>query len=295
MNDLTLYIYLSGAELLLIGLGLGLIAIMPSIDRWSKRFFITFFSILLLNSCFTLVEIIFYEVPGTAPVQVVSNFWISLLTAFPLPMLTVFLLHSCGENWRKSPLFLAVLVLYSLYFILVVIAQFTSSIYYVTQDGHLHTGALYPLAIAPLVAIGLLTLASLIRRRSKLTRKLFLGILIALVPLTVALIIHLFVTVFLLVDICIVILALLMYGIILSDQFDQYMRQQREIAHQQASILVLQMRPHFIHNTLISIYYLCKQNPEQAQKVTLDFNNYLEKRGIHRRCGLNHHQWSSSW
>ena len=37
------------------------------------------------------------------------------------------------------------------------------------------------------------------------------------------------------------------------------------------------MRPHFIYNTMTSIYYLCSQNPEQAQKVTLDFTNYLRK------------------
>ena len=277
MNDWTLYIYLCGSVLLLIGLGLGLIAIMPSIDQWSKRFFITFFSILLLNSCFALVEIIFFEVPGMALVQVVSNFWMSMLATFPLPMLTVFLLHCCGENWRKSSLFRAVLALYGLYFALIVIAQFTSSIYYVTPDGHLHIGPLYPLAIAPLTVIGLINLIGLIRRRDKLTRKLFFAMIVSLAPLTVSLIIHLFVAAFLLVNTGIAILALLMYGIILSDQIEQYLRQQREIAHQRASILVLQMRPHFIHNTLMSIYYLCQQNPSEAQQVTLNFNTYLEK------------------
>lgn len=182
-------------------------------------------------------------------------------------MLTVFLLHCCGENWRKSPLFRAVLALYGLYFALIVIAQFTSSIYYVTPDGHLHTGPLYPLAIAPLVVIGLINLIALIRRRDRLTRKLFFAIMISLLPLTVALIIHLFVAAFLLVNTGIAILALLMYGIILSDQIEQYLRQQREIDHQHASILVLQMRPHFIHNTLMSIYYLCQQDPMEAQRV----------------------------
>ena len=68
-----------------------------------------------------------------------------------------------------------------------------------------------------------------------------------------------------------------MYCIILSDQIEQYLRQQQEIAGQRASILVLQMRPHFIHNTMLSIYYLCRQDPEEAQRVTLNFNKYLEK------------------
>ena len=277
MTIWTLYIYLCGASLLLMGLGLGLVAIMPDIDRWSKRFFIVFFSILFLNSCFALIENIFYEVPGKAGLQAFSNFWMSLLATLPLPMLTVFLLHCSGEDRRKSGLLPAVSALYGLYFLMVVIAQFTSSIYYVTPDGHVHRGPLYPLAIAPLVMIVLLNLAGLIRRRNALTKKLFIAILISLFPLTVALIIHLFVQVFPLVNMGVAFLALSMYGIILSDQVDQYLRQQREIAHQHASILVLQMRPHFIHNTLMNIYYLCRQDPAEAQRVTLDFNTFLER------------------
>lgn len=55
------------------------------------------------------------------------------------------------------------------------------------------------------------------------------------------------------------------------------MRQQREIAHQRAGVMVLQMRPHFICNSMMGIYYLCDQNPEKAKQVTLDFTTYLRK------------------
>ena len=41
--------------------------------------------------------------------------------------------------------------------------------------------------------------------------------------------------------------------------------------------MVLQMRPHFIYNTMMSIYYLCKQDADKAQQVTLDFTTYLRK------------------
>ena len=160
---------------------------------------------------------------------------------------------------------------------MIVIAQFTTSIYSVAPDGHLHFGPLYPLAIAPLVAIGLFNLTSLIRRRDGLTRKHFLAMLISLLPLTGSMIVHPFISVFPLIDISITISALLMYGIILSDQIEQYQRQQQEIISQRDSILALQMRPNFIHNTLMSIYYLCQQNPMEDQRVTLNFNTYLEK------------------
>ena len=70
---------------------------------------------------------------------------------------------------------------------------------------------------------------------------------------------------------------LAMFTIILYDQIEQYMKQQREIAHQRVSIMVLQMRPHFIYNAMMSIYYLCAKDSKKAQQVTLDFTTYLRK------------------
>ena len=279
MNDWStiLYIFLSGAASLTMGLGLGLTAIMPSVDRWSKRFFTTFFGVLFLNACLALAETIFSGmVPMAGTVRVV-DFLMSLLSAIPLPMQTVFLLHCCGEDWRSSPRFGSVLALWGMYVLLLVIAQFTSLFYYLTPDGRFHFGSGYTLLILPIVTIELINLVDLIRRRDRMTQKLFFAMLLSVLPLTVALIVHLFVPVFPYILIGIDILALSMYGIILSDQIEQYLRQQREIASQHASIMVLQMRPHFIHNTLMSIYYLCQQDPAEAQRVTLNFNNYLEK------------------
>ena len=80
-----------------------------------------------------------------------------------------------------------------------------------------------------------------------------------------------------------------MYSFILSDQIEQDLRrqqeiarqereiarQQREIAHQRASVMILQMRPHFIYNTLMSIYSLCMFDPEKARQTTMNFTNYL--------------------
>ena len=41
--------------------------------------------------------------------------------------------------------------------------------------------------------------------------------------------------------------------------------------------MVLQMRPHFIYNTMTSIYCLCGQDPDLAKKVIMDFTSYLRK------------------
>lgn len=92
-----------------------------------------------------------------------------------------------------------------------------------------------------------------------------------------ALIVNMFVEIEVFVVVGMALFAIVMYELILSDSAEQYMRGQREIARQKASIMVLQMRPHFIYNSMMGIYYLCDQNPKLAQKVTLDFTTYLRK------------------
>ena len=156
-------------------------------------------------------------------------------------------------------------------------APFTTWFYYVTPENQLCFGPLYPLMLACLDAIMVLNLVGVIHWRNRLSQRCYIAFLVGLLPMMIATCIHFFASVFELLVIGIVISALSMFGIILSDQIEQNLRQQREIAHQRASIMVLQMRPHFIYNTMMSIYYLCKQDSDLAQQVTLDFTTYLRK------------------
>ena len=48
MNYHFLYTYLSGAALLLSMMGLWFTVIIPGIDRWSRRFFLSYFLIFML-------------------------------------------------------------------------------------------------------------------------------------------------------------------------------------------------------------------------------------------------------
>ena len=273
-----------GAALLLSAIGLWLIAVVPGIDRWSKRFFQGYFSIFMLCCLSGIAEAAaqYYRVPGAAFYCVLILE--SLLLSLPLPMLTVYLLHCCGEDMRSSRLLRVVAGLWAVYCVLISCAPLIEGFIYITPENLYSRGPLYPFVLLPMFAILLINLAGAIKRRTRLSRKVFVGFLAALVPMTVALFIHLFFDVFALIDISMVISALSMYSFVLSDQIEQDRRRQREIARQQleianqrASIMVLQMRPHFIYNTMTSIYCLCDQDPKLARQVVMDFTTYLRK------------------
>jgi hypothetical protein len=192
-------------------------------------------------------------------------------------MFTAYLLHVCGEVWHKSSIFRAVIAVCGFFFLLLLSAQFTEAIYYVTPENHFCRGPWHPLLMAAMVLPMLINSIGVLRRRSQLSPQYHAAFLIYLLSLSAAHIIHSFWYCPELVFTGLVLSALSMFGIILFDQIEQYMSQQRKIAHQRASIMVLQMRPHYIYNTLTSIYCLCDQDPKLARQVILDFNTYLRK------------------
>ena len=275
-NDFFYY-FIIGSTLLLSTLGLWFTAIMPGVDHWNRRFFRSFFLVLILSVCSVLTDIALRA--ASAPCAVIRFMQVleCLLLALPVPMMTVLLLHCCGENMRETRLLQAVPGLWAVYAVLATSGLVIDAFYFVTPDRQVHRGPWYPLMLLPVIAILLLDLAAVIGRRRLLSRKVYLSFFITLLPMTVTLLVQTFVDAFLLLDVCMVLSALSMYGLVLSDQIEQDLCQQREIAQQRASIMVLQMRPHFIYNTMTSIYCLCNQDPQQARQVVMDFTTYLRK------------------
>ena len=271
------YFSFFGAALLLSVMGVWFTAVIPGLDRWSKRFFLCYFIAFMLCCVSSMLDTLplFFPISNAAfyTILIVESLFLSV----PLPMLTVYLLHCRGEDMRESRLLRGVAVSWVVYCVMVVISPAFGGFTVVTPDNHYHRGPLYPLVLLPMIAILLLNLAGAIRSRKQLSRKVYLGFLVAILPMTLALAAQMFVDVFPLLDVGYVLSAMSMYSFVLSDQIEQDRLRQREIANQRESIMVLQMRPHFIYNTLMSIYSLCNQDAQKARQVTMDFTNYLRK------------------
>ena len=279
MNDWVnlLKIALNSAMVTLTALGLGIAAVMPGPRRWNKRFFVFLFAIIMLLIITDLIDLFIYEDPTMATAERIVIYFEYLFLSLPMPVFTAYLLHTCGENWRKSDMFRAVIAIWCFFFLLLGAAQCTTFLYYVTADNQFCRGPWHPMLMALIVVPMLINTIGVMRRRAKLQPKYFAAFLIYLLPLSASLIVHTFIYFPELIFIGVVLSSLSMFSIILFDQIEQYMRQQRKIAHQRARIMVLEMRPHFIYNAMMSIYYLCAKDPQKAQQVTLDFTAYLRK------------------
>ena len=252
-------------------LGLILVIFLRKTVREGRTSFLVFFLLLVGYTSSAVIN----ELADTAVLSQISLFSNSLFSSLLIPAITVYLHRCAGKDWRHSPLFAVVAILWAVYFALLVVTQFTTWIYYFTPDNVYHRGPWYPLLLIPPVLLMVANLIGLWRFRSALTHRQRAAFLIYFVVPLVCMLIQMFFFGLLLIVFGTALAVLFMFVFFLYDQVEHSIRQAEENARQRASINVLQMRPHFICNTMMSIYYLIALDAEKARQVTLDFTTYL--------------------
>ncbi len=265
--------------LVIVLLGLFFTLAVNSLEKWTRRFFVALFSVAaayVASDLLSQVSLIFLG-PDYAVLSRIAVFCESFFSSLLMPMITVYLLRCSGERRKRTPLFASMLTLWLVYVALLIFTQFSTEIYSISNKNVYQRGPWYFMLLVPPAAMMIMNCISLFFRRKQLTKKQRAAFTVYLLIPLGCMLIQMFSYGLLMIVIGTSVSAMIMFVFILLDQVDHSIRQQKENAAQQASITVLQMRPHFIYNTLMSIYYLCKQDAERAQQVILDFSSYLRK------------------
>ncbi len=265
--------------LVIVLLGLFFTLAVNSLEKWTRRFFVALFSVAaayVASDLLSQVSLIFLG-PDYAVLSRIAVFCESFFSSLLMPMITVYLLRCSGERRKRTPLFASMLTLWLVYVALLIFTQFSTEIYSISNKNVYQRGPWYFMLLVPPAAMMIMNCISLFFRRKQLTKKQRAAFTVYLLIPLGCMLIQMFSYGLLMIVIGTSVSAMIMFVFILLDQVDHSIRQQKENAAQQASITVLQMRPHFIYNTLMSIYYLCKQDAEKAQQVILDFSSYLRK------------------
>ena len=275
INYANFALAVSGLSVAVLGLIMNLSA--SYMAKKDQTFFTVIFSLMIGYISSDLIAQISSNILGAgyAPLSQAALFSESLLSSILLPVLTLYLLYCAGENWKKSPVFSAVSILWLSYLILLVITQFTKEIYYYSPDNIYHRGPWYPVLLIPPALTMLINLIALYRRRNALSRRQRQAFTVYFIIPLICMLIQMMAYGLYMIVIGTSIAAIFMFTVILNEQMDRYIAQQEENARQRISIKILQMRPHFIYNTMMSIYYLIGEDKEKAQEVILDFTDYL--------------------
>lgn len=105
-------------------------------------------------------------------------------------------------------------------------------------------------------------------------RKLMVSMLYLLVPF-VATLMENWQTFLMLLYPALAISSLLIYVVNQQKQETQLTQRELELSESRINVMVSQIQPHFLYNSLNSIYHLCEMDGEKAQQAISDFSDYL--------------------
>lgn len=267
-------IAVSGITISILGLVLTLYIrrLIPSV----RHFFESVFSIIIVYTVSDLISQIslVFLGPEYSALSKGAIYIESLFSSFLMPILAIYLLRLCGES-LKCTYFYIVILLWSVYAVFLTLTQFTPVFYHISDDNVYTRSPWYPALLIPTALLMLCNMIGLYRRRDKLTVRKYHSFWIYLLIPTVSILIQMSTYGILFIVLGTSLSAFSMFVFIISEQVDDSIRQSIEIGEQQLRIRTLQMRPHFIYNTMTNIYYLCDIDPQRAKKVIEDFTTYL--------------------
>ena len=132
-----------------------------------------------------------------------------------------------------------------------------------------------PVFLVPAIFIMVVNVIVLWKRRSSLSRKQRIAFWVYTVVPTVSMLIQMrfygIYTILLGSSIAV----FFMFVMISMDQTEHYYRQLQENSRMRTEILLSQIQPHFLYNTLGAIQSLCKTDPPTAEKAVAKFSRYL--------------------
>ncbi|MCR4587166.1 MAG: histidine kinase [Lachnospiraceae bacterium] len=174
--------------------------------------------------------------------------------------------------------------------IFTIVSSFNGMYYYIDADNIYHRGPLFTVSQTIGGVIMFCQILLILHGRKGMRPRLFWGILAYTVFPVIALGIQFCVySPISRLNVGLAVSLLLMQLVSTLDQTHEIIEQREEIVRQkedivlqqkainemQVQVVISQIQPHFLYNSLNAIYYLCEKDPEKAQKAISQFSDYL--------------------
>ena len=158
---------------------------------------------------------------------------------------------------------------------LVTASQFLHFYYYIDEHNFYHRNFLHPVSmILPILGM-IIDFTLVFEARKKISRQIFISLISYMVLPIMAMIFQTFYYGISLINIAISISMIFMFVSAMIEQNQNLARKEKEAADLRISIMLSQIAPHFIYNTLTSIQQMCENDPKQAEETVGEFAEYL--------------------
>lgn len=159
--------------------------------------------------------------------------------------------------------------------LLVIISQFTHLYYYFDAQNYYHRNTFYPISIVIPYCGMLLDLSLIIQYRKRLKKEIFLAMCSYIALPAIAAIILLFYYGIALINMAIAISAGCMFIAVNLENNRTIISQHEELTDMKIKIMLSQINPHFLYNSLTAIQQLCVEDPKLAEETVNEFAIYL--------------------
>lgn len=215
---------------------------------------------------------------GSAIVRVAnfSEFLFGYLTAF---VFGLFVIHSItGEGSKGMKFYRNIFAaIFLAEIILLVVNQFWPFIYYIDMSSIYHRGGFFWISqVLGFLSMGVAAFL-VIKYRDRLTKKMLSTFAIYILLPMAALILQNFVYGVYLNLLASIVASIVMVVFMVSDQMEKYVSKEAENAEMHQAIMLSQIQPHFLHNSLTAIAQLCEVDPKEAKRAIIKFSVYLRE------------------
>lgn len=158
---------------------------------------------------------------------------------------------------------------------IVILSQFTHWYYYIDAQNIYHRNSGYAFALLiPFLGM-ILDLTLLIQYRKNISTDIFVSMISYMALPIISLLIQVFYYGISLINISISISMILMFVVAMVEQNRNLALKQQEASDLRISIMLSQIAPHFIYNTLSAIQGMCETDPAMAKETVGEFASYL--------------------
>ena len=273
---LNLTIEVTGIVLCL--LGLLHVAISTWLTAQTRRYFKLFFLCLNLFILATAAGQLMRGRPGGGwrAALYAANFLEYIFSFGVAVIFSRYLVATVDPRGRNRAVRRFIWILCGVHVLLLIVSQFTGLFYVIDAQNIYRRSRWYPLVYLTVGLILLMDVALLIGHHRSLSRRERAAFWIYLIVPVAAIVAQLFVYGISFGILAMVVAALVVDVFILSEQAERQLAQEKELSEMRVKVLLAQIRPHFIFNTLTSIYVLIRDDPPRAMEVLQDFTAYLQ-------------------
>ena len=209
---------------------------------------------------------------------VVSNFCVFVLSDFILALYNAYMntyLFEKGVPREARFRVYMVFILATTGILMNIISQFNHMYYYIDADNYYHRNSLHFISmIIPMTGM-LIDISLLVQYRKNISRQMLIAFLSYMALPMIMTLVQIFYYGISFVNISISISMIFMLIVSFIEQSRKLAMKQKEAADLRISLMMSQIAPHFIYNTLAAIRQMCVTDPQAAQEMVGDFSSYL--------------------